>query len=201
MATAKRVNSSAERNRGPILNVLKENIPMNRPLKALEIASGSGTHVSYFAEHLPHISWQPSDCDHKNLPSLSAYKLERDNILDPLVIDISEQLTLPNMDFDFILNINMIHISPWTATLGLFSNAGNILNPEGMLITYGPYSLDGVLEPESNQNFDQSLRGMNIEWGIRDIRDLQTEAAREGLELIKVVDMPANNKMLIFRKL
>lgn len=73
--------------------------------------------------------------------------------------------------------------------------------PIGLLITYGPYSLDGVLEPESNRNFDHSLRGMNVEWGIRDIRDLESEAARERLELFKVVDMPANNKMLIFKKL
>jgi len=202
MASAKRINPSAERNRDPILRVLKENIPHNKALNALEIASGSGTHVGYFAEHLPHVTWQPSDCDQSNLPSLHAYKQEHpNNILDPLVLDVSEELDLKNTNYDFILCTNMIHISPWAASLGLLANAGHILQPEGLLITYGPYSLDGVLEPESNRNFDQSLRGMNVEWGIRDIRDLEGEAARERLELFKVVDMPANNKMLIFKKL
>jgi len=202
MASAKRINPSAERNRDPILQVLKENIPKNKPLNALEIASGSGTHVGYFAEHLPQVTWQPSDCDQNNLPSLHAYKQEHpDNIMDPLVLDVSEDLDLKNKTYDFILCTNMIHISPWAATLGLLSNAGCILQPGGLLITYGPYSLDGVLEPESNRNFDHSLRGMNVEWGIRDIRDLESEAARERLELFKVVDMPANNEMLIFKKL
>jgi len=203
MASAKRVNSSAERNRSPILQVLKETIPLNKTLNALEIASGSGTHVGYFAEHLPHVIWQPSDCDPKNLPSLKAYKQEYTNIQEPVVIDIAEDIDQESkkIDYDFILCINMIHISPWAATLGLLSNAGLILKPGGLLITYGPYSLDGVLEPESNRTFDQSLRGMNIEWGIRDIRDLEGEAARERLELFKVVDMPANNKTLIFKKL
>jgi len=201
MASVKRVNPSAERNRDPILQVLKETLPLNNPLKALEIASGSGTHIGYFAEHLSNVTWQPSDLDPKNLPSLNAYKQEQGNILDPLVIDISEPLSLENPNFDFILCTNMIHISPWAATLGLLSNAGQILQPQGMLITYGPYSLDGVLEPESNRSFDFSLKGMNEEWGIRDIRDLEGEAARERLELFKVVDMPANNKMLFFKRL
>jgi len=202
MASAKRINSSAERNRDPILQVLKATVPLNVPMQALEIASGSGTHVGYFAEHLPNVIWQPSDVDPKNLPSLFAYKQDYSNILDPLLIDVSEAVNLARSKFDFILNINMIHISPWSATLGLLSNAGQILKPGvGLLITYGPYSLDGVLEPESNRNFDLSLRGMNTEWGVRDIRDLESEAAREGLELFKVLDMPANNKMLIFKRL
>jgi len=203
MASAKRVNSSAERNREPILKVLKEILSSDKPLKALEIASGSGTHVGYFAEHLRNVTWQPSDLDVKNLPSITAYKQEHENIMEPIVIDVSEPLpsTLKTSSFDFILNINMIHISPWSASLGLISNAGQLLQSMGLLITYGPYSLDGTLEPESNRSFDQNLRGMNVEWGIRDIRDLEVEAAREQLELVKVVDMPANNKMLIFKKI
>lgn len=135
-SSGKRVNSSAERNRDPILQVLKETIALNTPLKALEIASGSGTHVGYFAEHIPTVTWQPSDYDPKNLPSLNAYKQEHSNILDPLVVDITEDITnkLQNQDYDFILCINMIHIAPWAATLGLLSNAGSILKPEGIHI-------------------------------------------------------------------
>ena len=132
MSSAKRINPSAERNRDPILHVLKETIPQNKALNALEIASGSGTHVGYFAEHLPHVTWQPSDCDQSNLPSLHAYKQEHpNNILDPLVLDVSEELDLKNTNYDFILCTNMIHISPWAASLGLLANAGHILQPEG----------------------------------------------------------------------
>ena len=94
----------------------------------------------------------------------------------------------------------MIHISAWTCTLGLLANAGSLLRPGGLLITYGPYMNNGILEPESNRSFDASLRGMNQEWGIRDITDIENEAAREELELSNIVDMPANNKMLIFTK-
>ena len=130
-AERKRINASAERNRDPILQVLKDTIPLDTPVRALEIASGSGTHVGYLAEHLPNVTWQPSDFDSKNLPSLAAYKKEHSNILDPVVIDVSEHINLDATNFDFILNINMIHISPWTATLGLFSNAGQVLKLGG----------------------------------------------------------------------
>ena len=222
MSDSKRVNQSAERNRGPILEILRKTLDLGRPLKCLEIASGSGTHVGYFAQHLPEVTWQPSDCDPENLPSLRAYAREKENILEPIVIDISKSLVMDDFKPDIILCINMIHISPWVCTLGLIANAGRyflifsllnryemhlyssvagqLLREGGQLITYGPYKHHGVLQPESNQQFDQSLRGMNWEWGIRDTRDIETEAAREGLELTNIVEMPANNKMLIFSK-
>ena len=198
----KRVNPSAERNRDPILNVLKTTLDPSKHRKCLEIASGSGTHVGYFADHLPGVTWQPSDCDDEHVPSLAAYKQDclHKNILDPIIIDISKSVEMTHFSPDFLLCINMIHISPWSSTLGLVANAGNLLKSGGLLITYGPYRVDGVLEPESNRSFDASLRGMNDEWGIRDIHDIETEAARENLELNNIVEMPANNKMLIFTK-
>ena len=124
MTDIKRVNASAERNRDPILDVLKTTLELSRPLKCLEIASGSGTHVGHFAQHLPCVTWQPSDCDPENLPSLRAYTRERENILDPIVIDISKTVDMDNFRPDIILCINMIHISPWVCTLGLLANAG-----------------------------------------------------------------------------
>ena len=134
MAITEAINSSAERSKVQILQVLKETIPLNKPLKALEIASGSGIHVGYFAEHLPNVTWQPSDYDPEDLPSLNAYKQKHANILQPIVIDIAEPLSLKNTKFDIILAINLIHISPWAATLGLFANAGQILQPQGDMI-------------------------------------------------------------------
>ena len=135
MSSDKRINetAAAERNREDILKVLKETIPLHKPLTALEIASGSGTHVGYFAEHLPNVTWRPSDYDPKNLPSLNAYMQKLPNILEPIVINISEPLRLESSNFDIMLCINMVHISPWAATLGLFSNAGRILQPQGKL--------------------------------------------------------------------
>ena len=124
MTDIKRVNPSAERNRDPILDVLKTTLELSRPLKCLEIASGSGTHVGHFAQHLPCVTWQPSDCDPENLPSLRAYTRESENILDPIVIDISKTVDMDNFRPDIILCINMIHISPWVCTLGLLANAG-----------------------------------------------------------------------------
>jgi len=200
MESFKLVNPSAERNRDPILSVLNRVLPKEKPLNCLEIASGSGTHVGYFAERLSCVTWQPSDCDQENLPSLQAYRSEHTNILEPVIIDVSKKIELLNFVPDFILCINMIHISPWVCTLGLLANAGTLLKKGGHLITYGPYKVNGILEPESNRNFDQNLQGMNPEWGIRDISEIEMEAAREGLEIVEIADMPANNKMLIFKK-
>ena len=200
LMSMKKVNPSAQRNREAILGVLKSTLTPEGPLSCLEIASGSGTHVGYLAQHLPQVTWQPTDLDSENMESLRAYKSEHTNILEPMVLDVSKNVELENFKPDFLLCINMIHISPWAATLGLFANAGNLLRAGGMLITYGPYSHNGVLTPESNRSFDASLKGMNFEWGIRDINDLEMEAAREDLELTKIIDLPANNKMLIFTK-
>ena len=200
----KKVNPSAQRNREPILAILRETLQTQTenetPLRCLEIASGSGTHVGYFAQHLPNITWQPSDCDTENMESLRVYQSEHPNILEPIVLDVSKTISLDNFLPDVILCINMIHISPWAATLGLFANAGSLLRPGGLLITYGPYRHNGLLSPDSNRSFDASLRGMNHEWGIREINDLELEGAREDLELDRIIDMPANNKMLIFTK-
>ena len=173
----RRVNPSAERNREPILSVLRSALDLARPLRCLEIASGSGTHVGHFAEQLPEVQWQPSDCDPANMDSLCAYQQasSHGNIRDPLVIDISKTVELePGFEPDLLLCINMIHISPWACTLGLMANAGKaeqlkylqpslfvvgqLLREGGKLITYGPYSVNGVLEPESNRQFDQNLK-------------------------------------------
>ena len=131
METFKKVNPSAERNREPIVNILKKLVDTDHPgeqlqLRCLEIASGSGTHVGYFASHFPQIIWQPSDLETENIPSLKAYQSEHQNILDPLIIDVSQPIELCDFVPDLILCINMIHISPWSCTLGLLANAGDV---------------------------------------------------------------------------
>lgn len=129
------------------------------------------------------------------------------NVLEPLKLDLTAPLsTWPTQinqpqEYDLILCINVIHITPWKCTEGLFNAAGILLKPSSLLVTYGPYSVDGVLVPESNIRFDQSLRAQNPEWGVRDTRQLNQLANQNGLTLIKMFDLPANNKILVFKKI
>ncbi|CAH1793459.1 unnamed protein product [Owenia fusiformis] len=200
---------AAERNKDVILKVLKEHIPTcDGKLTALEVASGTGQHTAHFAEHLPDVTWQPSECDQASLKSISGYVAagRLNNVLPPVYIDASyppEQWaegTLKPGSFDFIININMIHISEWAVTKGLFKAVNYLLKPGGQLFTYGPYRVNGVLEPESNVRFDSTLKSQNPDWGIRDTVDLQNLAVENSLQFIKMVDMPANNKILVFTK-
>ena len=102
--------------------------------------------------------------------------------------------------YDFMFNANMVHISPWKCTESLFANAGEILKSQGRLFMYGPFAVDGKLEPKSNQEFDTTLKLNNAEWGIRDLRDLEAEASRSEITLEQVIDLPANNKLVIWKK-
>ena len=211
--TSKKVFApSADRNKDPILSVLQKyfaaaNEICTNGLHGLEISSGSGQHVVHFAKHLPFITFQPSELNDYSLPSIEEYILESglSNVLSPLVIDVTKPIgewNLPHTEFDFILNINMIHISPWSCTLGLFERASELLRkPYGALITYGPYAVHGVITPESNVLFDQSLRDRNELWGLRDIADLEKVATVNGFHLHAIEEMPSNNKMLIWKRI
>jgi len=211
--TSKKVFApSADRNKDPILAVLQKyfNEAANeskKELYGLEISSGSGQHVIHFAQHLPSITFQPSELNDYSLPSIQEYISDSGltNVLSPLVIDVTKPTAdwnLPHKEFDLILNINMIHISPWSCTLSLFERASELLRkPSGVLITYGPYAVNGVITPESNVLFDQSLRDRNELWGLRDIVDLQKVANNNNLHLDAVEEMPSNNKMLIWKRI
>ena len=200
---------AALRNREPILNVLKSTLlPLlenNDSYNILEIASGSGDHVEYFAQHFPQITWQPTDIDPSYLTSIKEHikSAELTNVRQPLSMDISQDFSSwegHTGSYDAIYCANLIHISPFTCTVGLFSNAGRLLKSGGLLITYGPYAFDGVLTPESNVAFDQSLKSRNKEWGVRDVAELKIIASKNNIKLIKIHDMPANNKTLIWQK-
>jgi len=194
--------SAADRNKEPILKVLQTILP-DAPMAALEVATGTGSHVAHFAANFPKVTWQPSDLNSVSIESVRANSKGLSNILPFIEIDAAHppaSLLQEGAKFDLLLCINMIHISPWSATLGLFNMAGKVLRPNGKLVTYGPYAQDGVLTPESNQQFDLNLRSRDASWGIRDIRELKEVAAAQGLNLDQVIEMPANNKTLVFVK-
>lgn len=198
--------AAAERNKEPILAVLRECVDTERRLQALEISSGTGQHVTHFAQSLRNITWQPSEYDLQCLTSIEAYRAHHpmDNVKPGIHLDASLPSEkwggIQSESLDLVLNINMIHISPIACTEGLFKGAGTVLKPQGILLTYGPYAVNGQITPQSNVDFDYSLRQRNPEWGLKDLSLLSAVAQKNGLFLEKVVDMPANNKCLLFRK-
>ena len=190
-------SAAAERNKQPILAELRQLLPASG--RVLEIASGTGQHVEYFAREMPGLAWQPTDRDDADLAQIEARRRQSGlaNILPALRLDVLEQPWRMARQVDAVLCINMIHISPWEATLALFAGAAALLAPGGVLYTYGPYRFDGVTPP-SNEAFDQSLRSRDPRWGVRDVKDLG--AAAKGFALTEIVAMPANNHSLIFRR-
>jgi cyclopropane fatty-acyl-phospholipid synthase-like methyltransferase len=195
-----RVSPSTGRNREPILSVLKPRLPAAGLV--LEIAAGAGEHAVYNAAALPHLTWQPTDADAEALASIEAWRQHAGlaNLLAPLRLDASDPDAWPVERADAIVNINMIHISPWSATQGLMTGAGRVLPSGGLLFLYGPYFERDVPTAPSNLDFDQSLRRRNSDWGLRQLEEVATLAARNGLTLAERIAMPANNLTLVFRK-
>jgi len=148
--------SAADRNKEPILKVFRTLLPES-PIAALEVASGHGSHVAYFAANLPQVTWQPSDLNSSSIESVKANSQGLSNVLPFVEVDAANppaSLLQEGEKYELVLCINMIHISPWSATLGLFAMAGKVLRPGGKLVTYGPYAQDGVLAPQSNQQVE-----------------------------------------------
>lgn len=187
------------RNREPILAALRNVLPQEGTL--LEVASGTGEHAAYFAPQFPRLQWQPSEFDPALFPSIRAHAAHSgaDNITEPLQLDVSAA-AWPLQEAAAMLCINMVHISPWQATEGLLQGAGKHLSEGGPLVLYGPYFREGVETAPSNLAFDRSLKERNPAWGIRRLEDVSAEAAKNGLALERVEEMPANNLTVIFRK-
>ncbi len=187
------------RNRDAILEVLRCVLPPQGLV--VEVASGSGEHAVYFAQHLPALAWQPTDTDAQALASIAAHRTAAGvpNLLAPLRLDVTSA-QWPVENADAIVCNNMIHIAPWTATEGLIAGAGRVLSEGGILYLYGPYRIDGRHTAPSNQAFDASLRAQNPLWGVRDLAEVAALAARHGLVLEETVQMPANNLSVIFRR-
>lgn len=191
----KRHAPATERNRDPIAAVLAEELPVSG--RVLEIASGTGEHVAFFAGCFPALTWQPSDPDADALASIAAWSEGRANILPPLEIDA---VTGAFPAADAILCVNMVHISPWEATLGLMAGAGQALGPGAPLILYGPYRREGLETAPSNEAFELWLKEKDPRFGLRFVEAVSEAAAGHGLVLARLVEMPANNLMLVYRK-
>ncbi|MGL5082540.1 MAG: DUF938 domain-containing protein [Microcoleaceae cyanobacterium] len=200
---------ATERNRQPILAVLNRVLPPTGTV--LEIASGTGQHGVFFASHLPSLRWLPSDFNPQNRVSIRAWQSYEpaENLLPPIDLDASspvwpvetaEFLSSHLLPITAIVNINMIHISPWSVCLGLMSGAQRILSSGGILYLYGPFKQDGEHTAPSNAAFDQSLQAQNPEWGVRDLNEVVAVAQEKQLKLLEVIPMPANNLSVIFQK-
>ncbi len=191
------VAPAVARNRGPILAILRQMLPHQGTV--LEIASGSGEHALHFAADRPALMWQPSDVDPLALKSIAAYRAGAalPNILAPLEVNVQAP-TWPITRADAVVCINMIHISPWSASEGLFRGAGRVLPPGGVLYLYGPFQEHGRHTAPSNEVFDASLRARNPEWGVRDLDEVSELALRNGLQMIERIAMPANNLSVVF---
>jgi SAM-dependent methyltransferase len=190
---------SGERNKQPILEVLQRVLP---PVgTVLEIASGTGQHVVHFARALPALTWQPSEADAECREAIHARLRAAPlaNIREPLALDVHDD-AWPLMAADAIVCINMIHIAPWTATEGLVKHAGRLLAAGKPLILYGPYKRGGRHTAPSNEAFDTGLRARDPAWGVRDLDDVTTLAARHGFGPPDVIAMPANNLTVVFRR-
>ncbi|WP_166036787.1 DUF938 domain-containing protein [Sphingosinicella sp. YJ22] len=194
----RRVAPHVARNAVPITEVLRGVLPPAGLV--LEVASGTGEHALHFARAFPALTFQPTDPDPLALSSIAAWRSEApDNLLPPLMLDAAGE-DWPLDRADALLCINMVHISPWAATLGLLQGASRVLSAGAPLVLYGAYRRTGVPTAPSNEAFDESLRARNPEWGLRLLEDVVAEAGAVGFSLESVVDMPANNVTVILRR-
>ena len=191
---------STARNREPILEVLKPRLPQRGLV--LEIAAGAGEHAVFNAAAMPGLSWQPTDPDSNALASIAAWREDAglENLLAPLRLDAADPDAWPIERADAVVNINMIHISPWAAAEGLMRGAGRVLALGGPLFLYGPYIEPDVETAPSNLAFDQSLKSRNPAWGLRRLEEVTALAGRNGLALEERIAMPANNLVVVLRK-
>ncbi len=196
----KRHAPATERNRESILAVLRDVLPSAGVV--LEVAAGSGEHAAFFAAQLPDLAWQPTDPDLENLASIAAHRDEAAlaNLRAPLRLDVTEAGWARDRAADAVVCINMIHIAPWEACLGLLAGASALLPPGSPLYLYGPYREGGAFHAASNAEFDASLRDRDPRWGVRDLAEVTRAAEAAGFTRSSVIAMPANNHSLVFRR-
>jgi SAM-dependent methyltransferase len=188
---------AAERNKEQILSVLESVLPATGTV--LEIASGTGQHICFFASRLPMLTFQPTELDSESRDSMVARirAAALTNVETPIALDVLESRWPVAAAYDAIVCINMIHISPWPATDALCRGAARHLRTRGTLVLYGPYLENGTAVP-SNLDFDASLKRRNPDWGLRELDEVTKVAATHGLQRQQVVRMPANNLTVVF---
>ena len=193
----KRFAPATERNREALLAVLREHFPAAGTV--LEVASGTGQHAAWLASALPSLQWQPTDIHDRALASIDAWVAEAgcSNVLPARRLDVHQDLW-PIQTAHAALCVNMIHIAPWSATEALMRGVSRVLVQGGVFVTYGPYKRDGDHTAQSNRAFDDSLRGRNPAWGVRDLSAVIAQAHAHGLRHERTVEMPANNLSLVF---
>ncbi|PXX95579.1 DUF938 domain-containing protein [Halomonas sp. LBP4] len=198
MIDARLKSPATARNRQPILEVLQQELPERA--RVLEVASGSGEHAVHCASAMPGWEWQPSDPNPHARRSIEAWRAHAGlpNLHEPMALDVT--IVCPAGPYDAIVAINLLHISPWEVSEALLACAGRRLREGGMLYLYGPFWRAGRPTAPSNAAFDADLRARDPRWGIRDLDAVTAEAARQGLVLVRVVEMPANNLSVILRK-
>lgn len=194
---------SAARNRDPIREAFVDLMPAEG--KILEIGAGTGEHAVHLAAAAPGLDWLAGDPDPLARASIAAWiaHARLDNLKGPHAIDVTSPVwgVEKNAPFDGVVSINMVHIAPFAAAEGLFAGAGRLLRASGALFLYGPFSRDGAHTAPSNEAFDAALKTRDPRWGVRDIeRDLAPLAHKTALRLETIVEMPANNLSVVFRK-
>ena len=195
---------ATERNREAILAVLQNFLPNQGTV--LEIASGTGQHAVFFARQLAQCYWLPTDLDPTNLSSIAAWRKEAaaTNLLLPRQLDVRDPAWLIDCDLpapiSAIVNINMLHISPWSCCQALFAGAAEVLNKGAVAMLYGPFKRDGLHTAPSNAAFDEQLRSQDSAWGVRDLEAVVDVALQQGFACQKVIEMPANNLSVVFNK-
>lgn len=188
------------RNREPIAAVLARELPASGSV--LEVAAGTGEHAVFFAEAFPALAWQPTDPSDEALASIADYRADYagSNLAAPLRLDAAQPESWPVTRADAVVCINMVHISPWEATLGLFAGAARVLGTRGgPLVLYGPYIEQGVETAPSNLEFDASLKARNPLWGLREAEALDALAAQHRMARSARYALPANNIILVYR--
>ena len=199
LADGKWFIDAAERNKGPIIDVLARVLPSKGVV--LEIGSGTGQHIIHFARAFPGLTWQPSDPDAEFRESIALRVRDEQlpNVNPPIDLDVSS-LPWPLPAADALVAINLVHVAPWSATTGLFEGAKALLPAQHVLLLYGGFRRHGGYTSESNVKFDSDLHTQDPEWGLRDLEAVSDVADRAGFTLAEVVDMPANNFSLVFRR-
>jgi len=191
-------SEACERNRGPILEVLRE--AFASATRVLEVGSGTGQHAVHFAAALPHLHWQPTDRP-EYLAGIAAWRDEAalPNLREPLVLDVDDA-QWPVSACDGLFSANTLHIMGWPSVENFFRGAGRVLQPGGVLAVYGPFRYDGRHTAPSNAQFDAFLRGRDLQGGIRDFEAVNALAAAAGLVFVADHAMPANNRVLLWRR-
>lgn len=198
MTSNKPYAPAAEQNRAPILAQLREQFLAHG--RVLEIGAGTGQHAAHFAAALPHLDWYPSDVA-ENLPGVEAWRRDAalPNLRPPLQLDVLRD-AWPEGPFEYVYSANTVHIMHWPAVEALFAGVARVLAPGGLFALYGPFAHDGVHTADSNARFDRALRAQDPGMGVRDRADLDALAATHGLQPEAVIDLPANNQILLWRR-